>query len=120
MPLEITARARLHLGFLDLTGDPGRRYGGIGLSLASPRLRLTSGLAGLHGLESPPLRLAAMMGRGRRSGIGLHTFLGGGFVVDGGHPPATERAADDDERSRERCPPLLARHEIPESWRILV
>ena len=179
MPLEITARARLHLGFLDLTGGPGRRYGGIGLSLASPRLRLilephdrlsvegeapgrverlaalfysrtglspgarirvvesipehvglgsgtqtalglASGLARLPGLESTPQRLAAIMGRGRRSGIGLHTVLGGGFVVDGGHPPATERAADDDERCGERCPPLLARHEVPESWRILV
>jgi beta-ribofuranosylaminobenzene 5'-phosphate synthase len=39
----VTAYARLHLGFLDLEGGLGRRYGGLGLGLDGPvtRLRLS-------------------------------------------------------------------------------
>ncbi len=31
--VQVTAAARLHLGFLDLTGDLGRRFGSIGLAI---------------------------------------------------------------------------------------
>jgi beta-ribofuranosylaminobenzene 5'-phosphate synthase len=37
----VTAPARLHLGFLDLNGALGRRYGSIGLAVDQPRTRLT-------------------------------------------------------------------------------
>jgi beta-RFAP synthase len=37
----VTAPARLHLGFLDLNGGLGRRFGSIGLTINSPRTRLT-------------------------------------------------------------------------------
>src|SRR5262245_4698691 len=36
----ITAHARLHLGFLDLEGGLGRRFGGLGLGLEAPVTRL--------------------------------------------------------------------------------
>ena len=36
----ITAPARLHLGFLDLEGGLGRRFGGLGLALQAPATRL--------------------------------------------------------------------------------
>jgi beta-RFAP synthase len=39
--VTITASARLHLGFLDLNGGLGRRFGGIGLSIGHPATRLT-------------------------------------------------------------------------------
>ncbi len=39
--LRITAPARLHLGFLDLNGGLGRRYGSIGLAIDRPSTRLT-------------------------------------------------------------------------------
>ena len=35
-----TAPARLHLGFLDLNGDLGRRFGGIGLAIGGLRTRV--------------------------------------------------------------------------------
>jgi beta-ribofuranosylaminobenzene 5'-phosphate synthase len=47
MPAELSARvkvvaaARLHLGFLDMNGSLGRKFGGLGLSISGPRTRLT-------------------------------------------------------------------------------
>ncbi len=37
MRIEVRAHARLHFGFLDVTGERGRRFAGIGLTLESPR-----------------------------------------------------------------------------------
>lgn len=36
----VEARARLHMGFIDLRGDLGRRFGGIGAALEAPSLLL--------------------------------------------------------------------------------
>ena len=36
MHVKVTANARLHLGFLDLNGDLGRKFGSIGLCLDQP------------------------------------------------------------------------------------
>jgi beta-RFAP synthase len=43
--VSVIAPARLHLGFLDLHGGLGRRFGSIGLAISSPRTRLTIGAA---------------------------------------------------------------------------
>jgi len=40
MPIDVVTRARLHFGFLDLSGEQGRRFGGMGVSITEPRLRL--------------------------------------------------------------------------------
>jgi beta-ribofuranosylaminobenzene 5'-phosphate synthase len=37
----VSAAARLHLGFLDLNGSLGRRFGSIGLAIDGPRTRLS-------------------------------------------------------------------------------
>lgn len=39
--VRVTAPARLHLGFLDLNGAIGRRYGSVGLSVSAPATTLT-------------------------------------------------------------------------------
>ena len=39
--VAVTVSARLHLGFLDLNGEFGRRFGSLGLSISEPRGRLT-------------------------------------------------------------------------------
>jgi beta-RFAP synthase len=52
--------------------------------------------------------LAKLSGRGQRSGVGLHGFARGGFIVDGGRRGGTE------------LPPLLARLEFPREWSILI
>ena len=50
------------------------------------------------------------LGRGRRSGIGTHSFLHGGFIVDGGH------AVD----APETIPPLIHRSDVPDDWLFVV
>ncbi len=49
----VAAYARLHLGFLDLEGGLGRRYGGLGLGLDGPATRLRLSRAGSLGVEGP-------------------------------------------------------------------
>jgi beta-RFAP synthase len=39
--VTVTVPARLHLGFLDLNGGLGRRFGSMGLAINGPRTRLT-------------------------------------------------------------------------------
>lgn len=162
--IVVTAPARLHLGFLDLAGDLGRRFGSLGLAIdgiatrvrVSQAARLTVdgpeaaraeryarkmaerfGLtdriairvegaipphAGLGSGTALALAVGAAMargsidageiamalGRGQRSGIGIAAFLAGGLVLDGGQG---EKALP---------PPILARHDFPEDWRVLL
>jgi beta-RFAP synthase len=39
--VDVTAAARLHLGFLDLNGSLGRRFGSIGLAIDGPHTRVS-------------------------------------------------------------------------------
>ena len=38
--VEVIAPGRLHIGFLDLNGGLGRRFGSIGLAIDQPEVRL--------------------------------------------------------------------------------
>jgi len=85
---------------------PGHSGLGSGTQLA---LAVARGIAELRDLPTDTAALAAAAGRARRSAIGTWLFDGGGFVVEGG------RRADGD-----RIAPLLARLDIPDSWRCVV
>jgi beta-ribofuranosylaminobenzene 5'-phosphate synthase len=52
--------------------------------------------------------VALLTERGARSGIGLGTFAAGGVVIDGGRGAQT------------LIPPVIARADFPEAWRILL
>jgi beta-ribofuranosylaminobenzene 5'-phosphate synthase len=39
--VDVSAPARLHLGFIDLNGDLGRRFGSLGIALESPQTRVS-------------------------------------------------------------------------------
>lgn len=165
--VSVLAPARLHMGFVDLSGSLGRRFGsvgltleGIGVSLTAQRARnnsasgpqaeraqgyarslqsqldlpggiridirqaipehvglgsgtqlgLAVGLAlvRLHGLDLTPRKVVALHERGQRSGIGLAAFESGGFLLDGGRGP------------QDKPPPVVARAEFPEHWRVLL
>ncbi len=165
--VEIVASARLHLGFLDLDGGLGRRFGSLGLAIdgfatrlglarapapaahgpgaaralegiarvahafhRSPTVALTvteampehaglgsgtqlglaaaAAFARLEGLTATASELAAMIGRGARSGIGIGIFEQGGFVVDGGR------------KAEGGAAPIVARLPFPNDWRIVL
>ena len=78
---------------------------GVGTQLG---LAVGTAVATLLGRSPNPEEVARILARGRRSGIGLHGFLRGGFLVDGGKGPADELA------------PVVCRHDFPADWRILL
>ncbi len=180
MSANVTVRAsgRLHMGFFDLHGGLGRKFGSIGLSLEAPSLLLEAKMASdlkvvgsdavpqsviartytiaqhlltklnlnqaieldvlqnipehaglgsgtqlalaigaainrLYSLDLSTAQIAALTGRGGRSGIGIAAFDHGGLLIDGGRVsvPLSDASA---------IPPLLARYDFPERWRILL
>lgn len=67
------------------------------------------GLAQLYEREGlSPQELAGLVGRGKRSAIGVHGFHQGGFLVEGGKSDAA------------RLSPLVMRQTFPEDWRIVL
>ena len=78
---------------------------GSGTQLA---LAVGSAVLGACGRTVDIPQLAALLGRGRRSGIGLSLFEQGGLIVDGGHGAHT------------RSPPVIARLAFPAAWRVVL
>lgn len=92
---------------LHVVAAPPEHVGlGSGTQLSLAVARIVAERAGWA--DAPTAALAALTGRGRRSGIGLHGFAQGGLIVDGG------RRRDTD------LPPLLVRLEFPTEWQALV
>ena len=87
-------------------------------------LAVARAISELHGRHLPVKELTRLVGRGGTSGIGTAAFEYGGFIVDGGHrfgaggektdfrPSAASRGVSP--------PPVIARHDFPSDWRILV
>lgn len=93
----------LHLRLLRVL--PAHSGFGSGTQLA---LAIARAFAQWHRLDLSTPTLAHWLGRGQRSGIGIHGFDQGGLLVDGG-PTSDGRPA-----------PLLSRIALPEAWRIVV
>jgi beta-ribofuranosylaminobenzene 5'-phosphate synthase len=72
-------------------------------------LAVARALAELNGLPVDPVELARAVDRGKRSAIGTWTFAHGGFIVEGGRKIGSQEIA-----------PLLARFQIPTTWRCVV
>ncbi|MDD5033533.1 MAG: GHMP kinase [Methylococcaceae bacterium] len=165
--VSVVAPARLHMGFIDMGGSLGRKFGsiGVGINEIATRLSITGaddldaegpcagraieaarkfanihglparvairtyqtipehvglgsgtqlalavgmGLACFHGLDLPVREVAKTIERGARSGIGIAVFEQGGLIVDGGRGPDT------------LTPPVIARMEIPSTWRFIL
>jgi len=161
------------MGFFDLHGGLGRKFGSIGLSLAAPSIELSamrseklcvSGFAShraeeiarlliaklnitgavnlaikqtmpehagmgsgtqfaltigtaisqLYSLNLNTAQIAELTGRGGRSGIGIAAFDQGGLLIDGG------RVSHVASSHASKAPPLIARYDFPEDWRILL
>lgn len=83
-----------------------RSHVGLG-STTQLTLGLGKALTTLFEKKVSVIDLAKNLGRGKRSGVGTYAFQRGGFVVDGGG-------------YKEKFPPLIFRHEIPEKWCFVV
>jgi beta-RFAP synthase len=79
---------------------------GTGTQLGLAVCRAIAGAVGLPPRSSA--EVAALIGRGRRSAIGVHGFEQGGLLVDGGKAPASAVA------------PLVARHDFPAAWPVVL
>ncbi|MGE3529060.1 MAG: GHMP kinase [Methyloceanibacter sp.] len=77
---------------------------GSGTQLA---LAVGTAFAALEGLRLDPRAIAAQLGRGARSGIGIATFAQGGAVLDEGPRDG-------------KLPRLVQRVPFPSSWRVLL
>ncbi|NMB79926.1 MAG: DUF98 domain-containing protein, partial [Methanomicrobiales archaeon] len=97
----------------------------VGLGSGSQvALAVARAIAELGGRDLSVTDLARLAGRGGTSGIGTAAFEQGGFILDGGHrfgagceksdfrPSAASRGVNP--------PPVLARHEFPEDWKVLL
>lgn len=62
--------------------------------------------------------LAKMVKRGGTSGVGVHAFERGGFVVDGGHSTKVKSSPLPSDYSSSPPPPLLLRYDFP--WYVYV
>lgn len=163
------------MGFFDLNGSLGRKFGSIGLSLDAPCIQLAvrasdklningaaavpasildkarniaeklieklglqpvdicidqhipehaglgsgtqialaigTAISRLYQLNLNVQQIALLCNRGKRSGIGIAAFAHGGLLIDGGR---------DLNSPVHSVPPLLARYDFPEQWRILL
>lgn len=79
---------------------------GVGTQLG---LAVARALSALTGQSHVPARdLATRVGRGERSGVGIHGFESGGLIVDGGQGDAPGVST------------LVARYEFPRDWRAVL
>jgi len=98
---RLRSPAHLHLH----AAPPAHAGFGSGTQLA---LACGRAFCQFHGLDIPTRRLAAMLDRGERSGVGLAGFDQGGLLLDGG-PGAEGTVA-----------PLISRIAFPDSWRVVL
>lgn len=101
-PLRITVRSVIP------------RHVGLG---SGTQLRLAVLAASLA--RKPTIAQLAATGRGGASGLGIHGFVHGGFIVDGGHARG-DKAVFAPSRFAQDVPPppLIARHTFPDRWRV--
>ncbi|MCK9580343.1 MAG: beta-ribofuranosylaminobenzene 5'-phosphate synthase [Methanoregula sp.] len=97
----------------------------VGLGSGSQvALAVARAIAELHGRNLTVPELARLAGRGGTSGIGTAAFEHGGFILDGGHRFGTGCEKSDFRPSAASRgvspPPVLARHEFPKDWKILL
>jgi beta-ribofuranosylaminobenzene 5'-phosphate synthase len=69
--VRVTAHGRLHLGFLDLQGGLGRKFGSLGVTLEEPRTALTARPAELLSVTGPSSERARQMAARLMDAMGL-------------------------------------------------
>ncbi|CAJ35349.1 beta-ribofuranosylaminobenzene 5'-phosphate synthase [Methanocella arvoryzae] len=94
----------------------------IGLG-SGTQAALAAGMAmsTIYGLGLTPRDVAAKIGRGGTSGIGIASFEHGGFILDGGHRMDAKNAFLPSSFSKGVPPaPLILQRDFPEDWDIVL
>lgn len=123
-PTQVTGKlSNRALEFLDRVQECGYFRGGWAVSAGGPSEHVGLGVGtalGMavawamfypaQGIEDMPQigECSAIVGRGRRSGIGVWGFIGGGFLVDDGKEAESKHAS--------RC----QRFSFPDDWRVVL
>jgi len=93
--------------------------GGTQLALAAGKA-----MCELYGFSASTRQIATIVNRGGTSGIGVAAFESGGFIIDGGHSFGPGKDKTDFRPSSAssgiRPPPVIARHEFPANWKVLL
>jgi beta-ribofuranosylaminobenzene 5'-phosphate synthase len=88
---------------------------GTQLSLAVAKLILK-----INEQDLPAHEIAAIVGRGGTSGIGVASFERGGFIVDGGHKTISKQDFLPSSASNASPPPILAKYDFPMDWNLIL
>lgn len=104
-------------------------HAGLG-SGTQTALAVGAAISQLYKLNLNTAQIAELTGRGGRSGIGIAAFDYGGILIDGGRaakpnsslsPSSTSSTSSTSSASVvSKVPPLLARYDFPEDWRVLL
>lgn len=84
---------------------------GSGTQLA---LAISTAMANLYGIETTACDLSKVMGRGKRSSIGLQSFEHGGLIIDAG------KKMDHNGNLTSAPPETLFRFDFPDEWKFIV
>jgi beta-ribofuranosylaminobenzene 5'-phosphate synthase len=107
--LSVRSSYRLHTGL----------GGGTQLGIA-----IGKAICELYDRKISAREIAMMINRGGTSGIGTAAFEMGGFIVDGGHSfgPGKQKADFRPSSASQGIspPPVIARHDFPEGWKIVL
>jgi len=86
-------------------------------------LAVASALSHIFRIRKTTREIAAIMGRGGTSGIGVMAFEKGGLIVDGGHSFGNGKEKQSflpSSASSAPPPQVIARYEVPQQWRFVV
>lgn len=83
---------------------------GSGTQLA---LAVTTALAKICCMDAEVRRLSDIMGRGKRSGVGIGGFEAGGFIIDAGRKSTPAGSSD-------TAPKVVFRHDFPPDWQFVI
>ncbi|MBE6492999.1 MAG: hypothetical protein E7Z84_00110 [Methanosphaera stadtmanae] len=90
---------------------------GLGTQLL---LSIAKLVASMNDVDLSTLELAKIIQRGGTSGIGVESFNSGGFIIDGGHKINIKNDFLPSSASKVAPPPVIARYDFPEDWKILL
>jgi beta-ribofuranosylaminobenzene 5'-phosphate synthase len=116
---RIIKSLKINSGFKFLVKDIYPAHSGLGsgtqISLAVAKIILK-----LNDLDMTAPEIAKIVGRGGTSGIGVHAFDQGGFIIDGGHKIDEKPDFLPSSASSASPAPLITRINFPEDWKIIL